>query len=221
MARRLEGITLDNMSALAQPCRSCVFWELDPAAGDTTHAEGAGALEKEAWVSDTLLEWGTCGQVLFVDEQPAGYVLFAPAAYVPRAAAFATSPVSPDAVLLMTARLDPQCRGTGLGRILVQAVARDIARRGIRAIEAFGNTATDRGPSGRASDEVGCLLPADYLRAVGFKTVRAHPRTPRLRLDIRSTASWLADVEGAIDRLLSSWQKPLLSGSSAYSSRER
>jgi GNAT superfamily N-acetyltransferase len=215
VSRRLEAITLDNLPALARmsaPCRECVYWELDPVAGERARADGSGSLEKEAWVSDTLLEWGTCGQLLHLDDEPVGYVLFAPAAYVPRASAFATSPVSPDAVLLMTARLEEHCRGTGLGRILVQAVARDIARRGIRAIEAFGRTSL----SPRDGERVGCLLPADYLLAVGFKTVRAHPYTPRLRLDIRSTASWLADMEGAIDRLLSPWQRPVLSGSSAY-----
>jgi GNAT superfamily N-acetyltransferase len=214
VSRRLEGITLDNLSGLAAlgaPCRSCVFWELDPAAGEQARADGSAELEKEAWVSDTLLEWGTCGQVLHVDDAPAGYVLFAPPAYVPRAGAFATSPVSADAVLLMTAWLDPQFRGSGLGRILVQALARDVVRRGIRAIEAFGcEGITNAGALDRR-----CLLPADYLRAVGFKTVRAHPQTPRLRLDIRSTAAWLADMEGAIDRLLSAWQKPVLAGSSA------
>ncbi len=209
MSRRLEGITLDNLSALAvldAPCRRCVFWELDPAAGERACADGSAELEKEAWVSDTLLEWGTCGQILYVDEEPGGYMLFAPAAYVPRSSAFATSPVSSDAVLLMTAWLDPRCRGTGLGRLLVQALARDVVRRGMRAIEAFG-----REGEASAAEPQTCLLPADYLRAVGFKTVRPHRHTPRLRLDIRSTAAWLSDMEGAIDRLLSSWQKPALS----------
>lgn len=213
MSRRLEGINLDNMGALPLPCRACVFWELDPAAERATRTDGTAELEKEARVSNTLLEWGTCGQVLFIDDEPAEYVLFAPAAYVPRSTAFATSPVSPDAVLLMTAFTDPRHRGTGLGRILVQTVARDVTRRGIRAVEAFGRSAD-------GSSDGGCLLPADYLRAVGFKTVRAHPRTPRLRLDIRSTASWLGNMEGAIDRLRAPWQKPALttmSGSSSYS----
>ena len=55
------------------------------------------------------------------------------------------------------------------------------------------------------------MLPADYLLAVGFKTVRAHPRTPRLRLDVKSTATWKEDMEAAVDRLLSSMQTPVLS----------
>jgi hypothetical protein len=47
-------------------------------------------------------------------------------------------------------------------------------------------------------------VPADYLLSVGFKTVRPHPRFPRLRLDLRTTLSWREDVEVAIERLLGS-----------------
>ena len=89
-------------------------------------------------------------------------------------------------------------------------------QRGVRAIEAFGRSGTE--PSDRSTGfavgyfaDHGCLLPADYLRAVGFKTVRAHPRVPRLRLDIRSTATWRADVEFAIEKLFGSIQSPVLS----------
>jgi GNAT superfamily N-acetyltransferase len=207
VTRRLTSITLDNLDDLPHRCRSCVFWELDPVAGERACASGSADLEKEAWLSDTLLEWGSCGYLLYVDNVPAGYVLYAPASYVPRSVAFPTSPVSPDAVLLMTARLMPEFVGGGLGRTLVQAVARDVSRRGIKAIEAFGRI--DRSDPD-ASDRQ-CLLPADYLLSVGFKTLRPHPRTPRLRLDIKSTASWREDVEYALDRLLSSMQSPVLS----------
>jgi hypothetical protein len=88
-------------------------------------------------------------------------------------------------------------------------VAREIVRRGIRAIEAFGRTALEDPAPGSA--DVRCLLPADYLLAVGFKTIRPHPRTPRLRLDVKTTVTWKEDVEYALDRLLSSMQTPVLS----------
>ena len=37
-------------------------------------AEEAGdvALEKEAWLSATLLEWGSCGKIVYVDSHPGG-----------------------------------------------------------------------------------------------------------------------------------------------------
>jgi GNAT superfamily N-acetyltransferase len=212
MSRRLANVTLDNLGDLPVRCRNCVYWELDPVACERAVRTGGAALEKEAWVSDTLLEWGSCGQLIYVDGVPAGYVLYAPAAYVPRSVAFPTSPVTPDAVLLMTGRIVPEFRGGGLGRMLVQGLARDVVRRGIRAVEAFGRTGAgdpaDDEPDAPVHD---CLLPADYLRAVGFKTVRPHPRTPRLRLDVKSTVTWKEDVEYAIERLLSSMQAPVLS----------
>jgi hypothetical protein len=46
------------------------------------------------------------------------------------------------------------------------------------------------------------MLPAEYLLAVGFKTVRPHPRTPRLRLDIRSLVSLREEAGSAVERLL-------------------
>lgn len=210
MSRRLVNITLDNLSDLPAKCRSCVYWELDPVAGERAQECGAAELEKEAWVSDTLLEWGSCGQLIYVDGAPAGYVLYAPAAYVPRAVAFPTSPVSADAVLLMTGRIVADFAGGGLGRMLVQGVARDVVRRGIRAIEAFGRLG-EHGDQDPYASKLGCLLPAEYLLAVGFKTVRPHPRTPRLRLDVKTTATWKEDVEYALDKILASMQSPVLS----------
>ena len=145
-----------------------------------------------------LLDWGSCGRVVYVEDAPVGYVLDAPTAYVPRSAAFPTSTVSPDAVQLITAFIKPGYQGQGLGRVLVQTVAKDLLRRGFRAIEAFGDARWK---------EPACLLPADHLLAVGFKTVRQHALHPRLRLELRSTLSWKEDVEMAIDRLLGAVQK--------------
>jgi GNAT superfamily N-acetyltransferase len=195
MSRRVVNVTLDNLDDLPNKCRRCVFWELDPVARARAEEGGDTAFEKEAWVSSTLLEWGSCGKVCYVDGTPAGYLLFAPPAYVPRSVAFPTSPVSADAVLLMTAHVVEEFRGAGLGRMLVQALVKDLLRRGVRAVEAFGDT-HDRGGQ--------CLLPAGHLRAVGFKTVRPHPRYPRLRLEMKSAVTWREDVEVALERLLGS-----------------
>ncbi|SHG19789.1 Acetyltransferase (GNAT) family protein [Jatrophihabitans endophyticus] len=205
-APRSASITLDSVGDIAADCRRCVFWELDPAAWDRGLDDVDGALAKEAWISDTLLEWGSCGRIAYVGGRPAGHVLFAPPAYVPRGGAFPTAPASSDAVLLMTARVRPEYLGTGVGRLLVQAVAADVVRRGIRAVEAFGRGGA-AGVPGR-QDGTGCLVPADFLRAVGFRTVRPHPVTPRLRLDIRSTATWREDVEAALERLIGTVKSP-------------
>jgi predicted N-acetyltransferase YhbS len=157
--------------------------------------DGDGLGAKEAWLSNTLLEWGSCGQVVRVDGAVAGYVLYAPPAYLPGLAAYATSPVSGDAVALATLHVDPEHAGVGLGRMLVQGMTADLARRGVRAVESVAST----------SGADACLIPADFLLAVGFTTVRAHARHPRLRLDLRQTVvGFMRDdvVEAALDRLL-------------------
>ena len=202
MSRRVVNITLDNLDDLPGRCRSCVFWELDPVAHDRALEAGDAGFEKESWVSATLLDWGSCGKIVYVDGVPAGFVMYAPPAYVPRSVAFPTSPVSADAVLLMTGHVHPDFAGGGLGRMLLQGVAKDLTRRGVRAVEAFGDERWER-PT--------CVLPAEHLRSVGFKTVRPHARFPRLRLELKSAVSWREDVEVALERLLGSMSPdPLL-----------
>ncbi|MBV2152828.1 GNAT family N-acetyltransferase [Kitasatospora sp. SUK 42] len=201
MGRRIAPLTLDNLEDLPTGCRSCVFWELDPVSAKEAVESGKPELEKEGWISAVLLEWGSCGRIAYVDDQPAGFVLYAPPAYVPRSQSFPTSPVSADAVQLMVSRVLPGYQRQGLGRVLVQAVAKDLLGRGVRAVEAFGSV----GPT-----PTSCVLPADHLLAVGFKTVRPHHRYPRLRLEARTTLSWRGDVEGALERLLGGRKEPAL-----------
>lgn len=195
--RRIARLTLDNLDDLPSACRSCAFWELAPVERERAAATGETACEKEAWVSRVLLEWGSCGRIAYVDDEPAGYALYAPPRYVPGADVFPTAPVSDDAILLATLRVRPEFAGGGLGRVLVQAVVKDVINRGgIRAIEVFG----DRNPG--AGDRLGCVVPADFWVRVGFKTHRTHLRYPRLRMDMRSVLTWREEVEQALEKLI-------------------
>jgi GNAT superfamily N-acetyltransferase len=203
--RQVVSLTLDRIHDVPDPCTSCIFWELDPALAAASMARGDPGLDKESWLSAALLEWGSVGQIAYVDGVPAGYVTYAPPYLVPRGAAFPTAPVSADAVILMTARVVPEFSGQGLGRVLIQGAAKDVMRRGVRAIEAFGYRGEADSPKGA------CLIPADFLTAVGFKTVREHRTYPRLRLDLRTTLTWREDMEAAVERLLASVRAPSLS----------
>jgi GNAT superfamily N-acetyltransferase len=192
VARKISRLTLDNLSDLPVACQGCVFWELDPVARERANGCGECVNEKEAWVSRVLLEWGSCGRVAYVDGDPAGYVLYAPPVHLPGAATFPTAPVSTDAVLLATAYVAPEYAGQGLGRVLMQAVAKDLLKRGdIRAIEAFG--------SARPGS---CVLPTEFLVRVGFKTHRPHAQYPRMRLELKSVLTWKEDIEAALERLM-------------------
>jgi GNAT superfamily N-acetyltransferase len=174
MGRKVVSLTMDNIADLPGPCRDCTLWELGNRASSPA--------TKDEWVSAVLLDWGSCGRILYVDNQVAGFAMYAPAHYVEGAHAIVGASVSADAVMLMTARILPAFQGGGLGRVLIQSIAKDVmGRRKVRGIEAFGDA---------QNHENGCLVPASFLTAVGFKTVQPHPRYPRLRLDLRGVLSW-------------------------------
>jgi GNAT superfamily N-acetyltransferase len=197
----VAAVNLDNLGDLPKRCRSCVFWELAPHLAKQAEDFGTTELEKEAWVSEILLEWGSCGKIVYMGGVPAGYVMYAPPSAVPRATEMPTGPVSADAVLLTTLQVMPEFAGEGLGRMLAQSVVKDLTRRGVKAIEAFGEA--------KPGSEPGCIVPADFLRSVGFKTVRPHPRWPRLRMELRSGITWKEDVEHALEQLLGTITIPL------------
>jgi GNAT superfamily N-acetyltransferase len=195
MSRKVVRMTLDHLAELEAPCRTCVFWELDPVSRARVDDP---ADEKQTWVSTVLREWGSCGRVALQDDRPVGYVLYAPPAFYAGAGGFPTAPVSADAVLLSAVYVDPAARGGGFGRMLVQGMARDLIERGgVHAVEAFGDT---RGPGLTGGGS--CVTPLDFLTSVGFKTQRAHATTPRMRMDLRSALSWRDEVEAALERLL-------------------
>jgi GNAT superfamily N-acetyltransferase len=114
----------------------------------------------------------------------------------------------------MTARVLPQWQGGGLARMLIQAAAKDLTRRGVRAVEAFGLAHEEAGPDGEGPGSQ-CLVPADLLLAVGFKTVRQHRRYPRLRLELKTALSWREDVEQALERILGTVRTPALTSRSS------
>ncbi len=202
MGRRLARLTVDNLVDLPLGCGSCVFWELDPVRRARAERAGEGRCEKEAWVSRVLLEWGSCGRIAYVDGDPAGFVVYAPPSYLPGADVFPTAPAGEDAVLLATAMVYPEYAGQGLGRVLMQTVVKDLVKRGgIRALEAFGDNRAPAGP-GEEAGYGQCVLPTDYLLAVGFRTLRPHPRYPRLRMDLRAAVTWRDEVEQALERLM-------------------
>ena len=199
--RRLARLTLDTLADLPDEVRSCVFWELDPVRRARAEHAGEAADEKEAWLSRVLLDWGSCGRVAYVDGEAVGFVRLRAADVLPRRRRDADR----------TGR-----RGRGAARDRARApgarrrrdrpdahaergqgpdqARRDPRRRGVR-----GHPRAAQGP---AVDHGSCVLPADYLLRVGFKTQRAHPRYPRMRLELKSAVTWRAEVEHALERLL-------------------
>ena len=201
MSWHVAALNLDNLDDLPKRCRRCVFWELSETLGKQAADFGSTELEKEAWISEVLLEWGSCGRIVHIGGVPAGYVMYAPAV---RGAALdgdahrsgqrgrgAAHHDAGDARVL---------RG-GTGPDARPGRGADLTRRGVKAIEVFGDQ--------RPGTEPGCLVPADFLRGVGFKTIRPHPRWPRLRMELRSAMTWKEDVEAALEQLLGTITIPM------------
>ncbi|RNL75403.1 GNAT family N-acetyltransferase [Nocardioides marmorisolisilvae] len=198
MGRQVDRLTLDNLPALAGHGATCTFWELDPVRRE--RIRGHEAEEKAAWVSLMLREWGSVGRVVSVDGRPAGHVLWAPALHLRGGDGFATAPVSSDAVLLGSTFVDPEFRGGGLGRVLIQSMAKDLIKHGgIGAVETFGAHRPHPGS---------CVLPVDFLLAIGFRTHRAHARFPRMRMDLRTTITWREEFEAAAEKILGVVKRP-------------
>lgn len=190
VGRKAVPLNVDALDLLPEPCRRCVFWELGIKARPLGSDEAG--LQKEAWLSSIVLEWGPAGHVLLVDGEPAGYSLYAPARFLEQASTQAARPVSRDAVLLATLTVVPKFEGQGIGRVLLQTMARDLIKRKVRAIEVFA----DRVWTGR-----NCHVPVQFLEACGFQVVREHPRYPLLRMDLRTVLRWKDAREAALEAL--------------------
>jgi GNAT superfamily N-acetyltransferase len=196
VSRRVERLTVDTLGLLPDEVRGCVAWELDPVERARAERDGTAVEEKESWLSSVLLEWGSCGRVVFVDDEAVGYVLYAPPALLAGSVAMPTAPVSADAVQVATAFVVPEYAGAGLGRLLMQLAVKDVIKRGgYRAVECFGTVTEVR------EDTATCCLPVEFLQRVGFRTARGHARHPRMRLDLRSVVTWREEVEQAWERL--------------------
>jgi hypothetical protein len=242
VSARITPLRLEAFDQLPKHARRCTFWEVDPATlGDDDHLADP-EFEKEAWLSMVMLEWGSCGQVATAtpsdsaEGEPTclGYAFYAPPRAVPRAHRFPTAPVSADAVLLTSVRVEPGPAADELPYSLVARVVDELVRRGVRALEAFGRTENvvellnpdsvdpDLRPALEALGDCSvehCVISADFLRDVGFVVVAPHRYFPRLRLELDKGLGWKAEVEAALERLLesASMRQPVGAGSSATS----
>ena len=190
MGRKLIPLGPETLDLVPMPCRRCVFWELGARA--RRRGSEAAALQKEAWLSSVVLEWGPAGHVVSVDGEVAGYSLYAPTNVFDQVGAQAAPPGGRAAGRRAPPAVQPAVEGQGFGRVLLQTMARDLTKRKVRAVEAFA----DRAPTGRD-----CRIPAEFLEATGFQVVREHPRYPLMRMDLRTALTWKDAREVALEIL--------------------
>jgi hypothetical protein len=128
--------------------------------------------------------------------------------------------------------IEPGPAADDLPRGLIARVIDELVRRGVRALEAFGRTAVtselqdprmvgaDVRPVLEAMGDCSvdhCIIDAEFLKDVGFVVVSPHTYFPRLRLELDKGLGWKAEVESALERLLSNaqLQQPVGAGSTA------
>ena len=210
-SRRLRPMTAADLASMPEPCAGCAFWEstLSDLAAPADHTDRR--VIKADWAEAVTQRWGYCGVVACAEDEPIGFLTMAPAMYVPRLGAFATTPVGFDAAVVMSVLVLDEYRGKGIGRQLIQSAAGLVARRDIRALEAVGSH--HAGPS--------CMLPVDWLEKVGFQIVRPHPITPRLRMDLQNAVRWRTDLTAAWNRLTGMVAQPSTPEPATYANREQ
>ncbi|MEX2504542.1 MAG: GNAT family N-acetyltransferase [Egicoccus sp.] len=197
MARRLVPLHGDVVEELPRPCRECLFWELG---GDCPGRDGSAGrrdgddplTRKQAWASALVQDGHHAGRVVKVEDEVAAHAVFGPVEAFARRPGL-VPPADPGSLLLATVWVQPQWRGLGLGRLLVQAALKEALRLDLPAVEAYGD---------RRWHERECHLPATWLLHEGFEVHGEHPRTPLLRLDTRRTARWAESLEHALEEML-------------------
>lgn len=193
LSPRVRELALEELDALPDPCRGCMFWQ-------TTNAP-KGYRERDpqaqdAWWQAVQLDWGAPGKGIWHGDRLVAFVLYAPPLHVQRVRSL-TIPASDDSLVLATMWTAQQERGGGHARHLLQVVARDAVSRGLQALEAYG---APQPAEGR------CVLSAGFLEALGFTCHRPHPRMPLYRLDLDRTVSWPSAVGHALGEVISSLQ---------------
>ena len=197
-SRRLRPMTAADRERLPQPCGDhcafsggpCGFWPTSSSDGKIPVRPADPKARECDGVQPVIERWGHCGVVAVVEGELIGYLTMAPADLVDRPELF-PAPVGADTAVLLNVYVMPFWRGQGLGRQLVQTAAGQLVRADVRVFDAVGTFR--EGPA--------CKLAAPWLEAVGFRLVRAHPVTPRFRMELQNTVRWRPGLGAAWQRL--------------------
>jgi GNAT superfamily N-acetyltransferase len=193
VARKIRALTVDRIADLPDPCSACAMWEAG-GASSATCATGPAREALARWVREVRSEWGECGRIAYENGEPLGFVKYAPPRFFPQVASMPSGVPDEDAVLLACLHVEPDVREAGLGKVLLQAMFRDLISRGERVVEAYGaSEGTER--------ETTPLVTVDFLLKQGFTVVRPHPTTPLMRLELKMLATWTESVEAVLEAL--------------------
>jgi GNAT superfamily N-acetyltransferase len=138
-----------------------------------------------------LREWGSCGFIFYDDKKPAGFVIYGPAKYFPNSGRYPAAPISKDALFISCLYIEPDSRGRGGGKRLINAVVKEALARDFEALEALAGRGEDRPPA----------VPVDYYLSRGFFIIRDDRRHPLVRLETKNTVVWREMAGEAIEKI--------------------
>ena len=148
MFASLLPLSTDNISLLHPVAGRCVFWELEPSAAHHVQNQGFSALEKEAWLSRMLLEYGPCGFNIScgIDDTPAlATVLFGDERNLPGVENMPTAPVTNGADVISSLFVETGFECLGFEQLLIDAALPH--QRAIAQVYCRGRSKTMRMPS--------------------------------------------------------------------------
>jgi GNAT superfamily N-acetyltransferase len=193
MGSRIRPLRLDDLDQLPGRCRGCLFWQ---STGGGRGGMPCDPAAQDAWWRVVQLAWGVPGRGAWRDDRLVGYALFAPPVHLQRSRTLGPPP-SEDALVLATLWVDPEHRGAGIARHLLQVVVRDAVSHDLGAVEAYGTLVP-----GAPEQTGGCVLSGAALEHLGFALHRADVETPLYRLDTHRTVRWTGTVGSALGEVV-------------------
>jgi GNAT superfamily N-acetyltransferase len=176
--RKVISLSPERLEKIPEVCRKCRFWE---SGGVSSLANDCSV--KMEWLKNTSETWGECGKLIIKGDQVIAFSIYAPANCFPDFKPSMAGPVSNDAALLACLYVVPQLRRQGVGRTMLQVVAKSLLRRKLTAIEAYASRSGDFG------------IPLDFCLANGFFILRDDPRFPLVRLELKNMIPWLENLD--------------------------
>ncbi|MEO0096391.1 MAG: GNAT family N-acetyltransferase [candidate division WOR-3 bacterium] len=156
-------------------CKYCIYWEYPEECIDPEKEKKEKNLQKKiAWLKNTLIKFGNCGKILYVNKRPVGYAQYAPPEFLPNAFRYPIKP-DDDAVLISCLFIvQRDFRRIGLGTKLLQSIISDLLNRKIKAVETFARKNNPENPSG----------PVNFYLKNGFKIHKDDKEFPLMRLEL-------------------------------------
>jgi hypothetical protein len=185
--RLVDEATIDNLPAPARPgarCQTCDYWERLEGSREGEDTTGRRDAKRSALLAGTRLA-GSYGMLATADGAVIGFAQFGPLSAYPRAQLirdrYPELPEAPAPWVLTCLQVVPDAAERDrIGQGLADAVCAELDRRGITAVEAYLERATDPWlPSGG---------PASVYEDAGFARVAGDDQFPVYRRELAGEA---------------------------------